>query len=256
MSLQVTSSRLQETALGGGGAIAPTAGIDRSSAVVPMMRPDPTTLVAEVPSASEPTLLVIPQNHSEGWQAHDEDGSELTPVRMNGWQQGWVLPAGGDRTVTATFAPDKAYRMFLGGGALLVLLVVVLTLWPATHSGSPLLAARRPRGWGWNITVLAALAWIAGPVGALAGGAALLLVTLVRSRRTEGAMVVLLAAVATVLVVAAAPWPESRAAVDDPLVQVMVLTAVAVAVLASGEFVTPVLRWPWRPRRMTGRSTA
>lgn len=45
----------------------------------------------------------------------------LDPVRINGWQQGWILPAGGAGTVQVRFAPTAFYQVWLGVGAVLLL---------------------------------------------------------------------------------------------------------------------------------------
>ena len=46
-------------------------------------------------AASEASrVLVVPESINPGWIAHAADGSRLTPVTVNGWQQGWVLPPG------------------------------------------------------------------------------------------------------------------------------------------------------------------
>ena len=42
--------------------------------------------------------------------AHRADGARLTPVAVNGWQQGWVVPPGTEGTVTLTFASNSLYR--------------------------------------------------------------------------------------------------------------------------------------------------
>ena len=42
-------------------------------------------------------VLVIPESVNPGWIAHSTDGATLTPIIVNGWQQGWVVPAGEQR---------------------------------------------------------------------------------------------------------------------------------------------------------------
>ena len=43
--------------------------------------------------AGEEALLSVPENFNDGWVA-EVDGDGSTPLRVDGWQQGWVLPAG------------------------------------------------------------------------------------------------------------------------------------------------------------------
>ena len=53
-------------------------------------------------------MLVVPESINPGWTARTADGAQLTPVTVNGWQQGWVVPAGTSGTVTLTFALQHA----------------------------------------------------------------------------------------------------------------------------------------------------
>ena len=69
-----------------------------------------------MPARTTDAVLRVPQNHNAGWVARDADGRVLSPIRLDGWQQGWVLPAGERTTVTAAFAPDRPYRIALLAG--------------------------------------------------------------------------------------------------------------------------------------------
>jgi arabinofuranan 3-O-arabinosyltransferase len=72
-------------------------------------------------------VLTVPENANDGWVA-TMDGEQLTRVRVDGWQQAWLVPAGDGGTVSLTFAPDDQYRtgLALGGGAALLLTLSVL----------------------------------------------------------------------------------------------------------------------------------
>ena len=48
----------------------------------------------DVPASDAARVLVVPESINPGWTAHTADGAALTPVTVNGWQQGWVVPAG------------------------------------------------------------------------------------------------------------------------------------------------------------------
>ncbi len=89
--------------------------------------------VVEVDARSEPTLLVVPENANPGWTAR-LDGAELEAVTVDGWQQGYVLPAGPAGTVSLDFGPAGAYRLALAGGAAAVLLLAVVCVLPARPS--------------------------------------------------------------------------------------------------------------------------
>ena len=61
-------------------------------------------------------LLVVPENVNAGWRA-TLGGGELTPVRVDGWMQGYVIPEGDGGQVTLDFAPNRLYQAGLALGA-------------------------------------------------------------------------------------------------------------------------------------------
>ena len=73
-------------------------------------------------------MLVVPESVNPGWVARTADGTRLTPVIVNGWQQGWVVPAGTGGTITLTFTSNGLYRAGLGWGLALLPLLVLLAL--------------------------------------------------------------------------------------------------------------------------------
>ncbi|MEV5964329.1 alpha-(1-_3)-arabinofuranosyltransferase family protein [Kribbella sp. NPDC051952] len=95
---------------------------------VDIWRPNPAELTAEVPEADEQSVLTVAQNYNAGWEAYDGSGHKLTPIRVAGWQQGWVLPAGPEQVVTASFMPDRLYRAGLLLGLLALLAVLGLAV--------------------------------------------------------------------------------------------------------------------------------
>nr|WP_113973617.1 alpha-(1->3)-arabinofuranosyltransferase family protein [Micromonospora sp. LHW51205] len=70
------------------------------------------------------SYLMVPENANAGWRA-TLDGQELIAARLDGWKQGWFVPAGPAGRVELVFTPGEHYRivLFVAGG-LLVLLVV------------------------------------------------------------------------------------------------------------------------------------
>lgn len=86
----------------------------------------------------EAGYLTLAQGANAGWQARTADGRRLDPVTVDGWRQGFRLPAGGAEQVTVDFAPNGDHRTALLVGGLLVAL---LLLWAA---GERLARARRP----------------------------------------------------------------------------------------------------------------
>jgi arabinofuranan 3-O-arabinosyltransferase len=99
----------------------------------PTPRWDAEHRTVEVGARSEPTLLVIPENTNPGWRA-TLDGEGLGPVAVDGWQQGYVLPAGAAGTVELDFLPGPYYRAALAVGAGAVLLLVLVAVLPARPS--------------------------------------------------------------------------------------------------------------------------
>ena len=121
-------------------------------------------------------VLWLPENANPGWVA-ELDGRRLTPIRVDGWQQAWLLPAGSHTsTVRLRYAPEHTYDLVLplglaaSGGVLLLgaaCLVLVLVRrdprrrripWPATEPPG------RPLGWA---GALVATGLLLGPVVAL-----------------------------------------------------------------------------------------
>ncbi len=64
------------------------------------------------------TIVAIAENFNAGWHA-EFAGESLTPLLLDGWRQGWVVPAGAEGTVTLEFVPTGWFRRGLwawGGG--------------------------------------------------------------------------------------------------------------------------------------------
>src|SRR5829696_6326295 len=86
-----------------------------------------TERTVEVPALPAPTYLVVHENANAGWRARAGD-RELTAVRVDGWQQAWLVPPGVGGEVRLTYWPDRPYRLGLLAGALLAAAVVGLAL--------------------------------------------------------------------------------------------------------------------------------
>ncbi|MFI9374421.1 alpha-(1-_3)-arabinofuranosyltransferase domain-containing protein [Streptomyces parvulus] len=72
--------------------------------------------------AGEASYLQLHENHNAGWKATLE-GRELRPLRIDGWQQAWLVPAGEGGTVQLVYEPSRLYDagLIAGGGLLVVL---------------------------------------------------------------------------------------------------------------------------------------
>ena len=137
------------------------------------------------PSATS-RVLVIPESINPGWVARTSAGQRLTPVAVNGWQQGWVVPAGNPGTITLTFASNGWYRAGLALGLALLPVLALLALWrtrrrEATDTPDPPAAPWAPGAWA-AVAALAAGAVMAGAAGAVVFGAVLALRYALRHR--------------------------------------------------------------------------
>ena len=85
-------------------------------------------------------VLVLRENTNAGWRARI-GGQTLRPIVVDGWQQGWIVPAGLSGAVTIDFGPDRLYRAGLIGGAVLAGLVGLAAILPI--GGKPILPIGR-----------------------------------------------------------------------------------------------------------------
>jgi arabinofuranan 3-O-arabinosyltransferase len=78
----------------------------------------------------EEAVLSVPENANDGWVA-TVDGRPLHRVRVDGWQQAWLVPAGRGGEVRLDFAPDGQYRQSLLFGGLAAVVLAGSLLIPA-----------------------------------------------------------------------------------------------------------------------------
>ena len=129
-------------------------------------------------------VIVVPESVNPGWVAHTPDGATLTPVIVNGWQQGWVVPAGAQGTITVKFESNATYRTGLIAGLALLPLLLLLAFIPARRPVSPQLPVRPwAPGRLTAIGLLAGAAAIAGAGGIAVFGTALIAAYLLRRRQ-------------------------------------------------------------------------
>jgi arabinofuranan 3-O-arabinosyltransferase len=150
--------------------------------------------------AGTQALLAVHENANASWSA-TLNGQRLTPLRLDGWQQGWIVPAGAGGTIVIANGPGHAYRESLVVGVLLLLILIALALLPARYR---LRRSVDPDGYPrllnpWRMPVVGRLArvpgWLAGGlVGTLAvflvaGPVALVVpVAVLVGRRVPGAL--------------------------------------------------------------------
>lgn len=212
-----------------------------------------------VTNSSTDQLIVNPESTSIGWIATAPDGSKLTPVVVNGWQQGWIVPAGTAGTVTIDFPSDRWYRLGIFGGLVLLIPLLFAALVPTRREPKPHIP---PRPWrsvaaGW-VGVLAAATVIGGGVGAaiavvcsILGLAALRIFGPARTARilvgTAG-----VAAMIGITLLSTGPWRAPGGYVGDSFaIQFSMLVALVVTGLAALPFAGSPM---WR--RFSHRVTA
>ncbi|MFB0852661.1 alpha-(1-_3)-arabinofuranosyltransferase family protein, partial [Mycobacterium avium subsp. paratuberculosis] len=81
-------------------------------------------------------ILVIPESINPGWVARTGSGARLTPIAVNGWQQGWLVPAGDPGVITLSFASNSLYRAGLAVGLALLPVLALLACWRTRKRGT------------------------------------------------------------------------------------------------------------------------
>ncbi len=181
--------------------------------------------------AGPATYLVLAQNYNSGWVAH-LGGKTLKPVRVDGWEQGYLIPAGRAGTITLSMQANVLFQLILVVGAALLIALLVLALVPSRRE-NPAALRTRPHPSFWLLLGLsvAALVIVAGPL------ALILLPLLAVARRLGPTPMAVAAFVAFMAAGVAAAWsPASpvRLGADafGSVAQITSVTALA-AVLAA-----------------------
>jgi arabinofuranan 3-O-arabinosyltransferase len=176
--------------------------------------------------------LGVGEAFNRGWRATLE-GTRLEPVRLDGWRQGWALPAGAGGVVRLEFLPGRVQSGGLVAGGVAVLVLLGLALLPGRPRPAP-----PPASAGRGPLRLLVLTGSAVLLGALAGwaGLALWAFTAALALRLPRALPLLAggAMAAAGVLVASAPWGRfSESAGQAAPAQVLALTAVAAVVLSQ-----------------------
>ncbi len=127
-----------------------------------------TSRTVAIQATGEPALLVVRENANAGWTA-TLNGHRLTPVMTDGWEQGYVVPAGSSGVVHLSFTPQRPVAIGLLVGALAVLGLLALAFVPARRLIVPAAAGRLTRPWDDGVWILGAVlaAGLAGLLGGL-----------------------------------------------------------------------------------------
>ncbi|TKJ24807.1 alpha-(1-_3)-arabinofuranosyltransferase [Blastococcus sp. CCUG 61487] len=205
-------------------------------AAAEIVRWDAEHRTVRVDATEGDTLLAIPENTNPGWRA-TLDGTPLGPVTVDGWQQGFVVPAGMAGDVELVFRPGPVYRTALAVGAGAIALLVVLAAVPVLRPVRertprlPRLAAAVSAAVAFAVVVGGALFGTA-LVGGLVGLAALGVLWVLRHLAGRWASVVLGAVAAGALLTAAVvSRGEPGGTSTGQLLAVVALAAVVAGVL-------------------------
>jgi arabinofuranan 3-O-arabinosyltransferase len=80
------------------------------------------------------SYLEVHENYNPGWGA-ELNGRALTPVRLDGWQQAFIVPAGAGGTIALTFRPAGTYHLALVASLLAALLLLAIAAWSRRRAG-------------------------------------------------------------------------------------------------------------------------
>ncbi|WP_282699685.1 alpha-(1-_3)-arabinofuranosyltransferase family protein [Streptomyces sp. CC219B] len=180
------------------------------------------------------SYLTMYENYNDGWKA-TLDGKELSTVRLDGWQQGWRIPAGEGGTVELSYEPAVVYDAGLIGSAVALAVLVGLVLWrrraPNPDEPQPLPPA--PGLWLGTVALTLVAAVIAGWFALLVPALALL------SRRRHELLVpiafVALAAAGVVAAFGAGEPASEETGAFGPAAQLLTLIGLFAALVSVGE---------------------
>ncbi|MGB3707057.1 alpha-(1-_3)-arabinofuranosyltransferase domain-containing protein [Gordonia sp. (in: high G+C Gram-positive bacteria)] len=191
---------------------------------------DATDRAVRIDPATTERVLFVPESTNPGWHARVGD-RELTPIVVDGWQQGWLVPAGVAGTVALTFDFDTPYRWAMGVGLALMALLFVVAFWPRRGVAGPaeLVAARPGSPYLPALAFLAAASLLTGWPGLLIAGIAGVVAWRIPPRARPPLVFASLLTAAVVL--ATGPWHSGAPyAGYSGWAQAFALVAVAVAV--------------------------
>lgn len=90
---------------------------------------------------TDETVLTVPENINDGWVARLGD-KKLSAITVDGWKQGFVVPAGSNREVELSYAPATTYRAALIVGGLAALGVLAAAVAALLRGGYHLRPSR------------------------------------------------------------------------------------------------------------------
>jgi arabinofuranan 3-O-arabinosyltransferase len=184
------------------------------------------------------SYLTTYENYNDGWKATLK-GRELTPVRLDGWQQGWRIPGGSGGAVKLSYEPSVTYEAGLIGAGVGLAALVGLALWRRREPNPDAPQPTPPAPGLWLGTVALTLVGIV-----IAGFLALLVPLLALLARTRHALLVPIACLALAGAgVAAAAGAGEPVAADQgafgPVAQLLALLGLFAALVSVGPGAEP-----------------
>jgi arabinofuranan 3-O-arabinosyltransferase len=130
-------------------------------------------------TATQAALFIVRENANAGWRA-TLGGTTLAPITVDGWEQGWLVPAGANGVIHLQFRPQRSVDIGLvaGGLAVGVLICGALISGRGRRSTSGALSDATAPG----VVIVAAAVLALGAIGGWAG-AIVGIVALVVSRQ-------------------------------------------------------------------------
>ncbi|MFF0741765.1 alpha-(1-_3)-arabinofuranosyltransferase family protein [Streptomyces sp. NPDC004111] len=184
--------------------------------------------------AGQASYLQMYENENSGWRA-TLNGKDLAPVRLDGWQQGWLVPEGAGGTVRLEFEPARWYLGGLIGGGVALLALIGLVVWtrrdPVPDAPAPTAPAPGPVLGLAALTVVMVL--VAGPLALLVP--ALAAVAHFRPTLLPPIALVAMAGAGITAAWGAGMPVSSETGAFGPLAQALALTAVVAAVVTLGD---------------------
>ncbi|MGW7051600.1 alpha-(1-_3)-arabinofuranosyltransferase domain-containing protein [Streptomyces sp. NPDC054887] len=182
----------------------------------------------------EASYLQTYENANAGWQA-TLDGRKLPSLRLDGWQQGWLIPEGEGGEVRMEYKPARVYEAGLITGALALAALTVLTLYRRRPNTTTPPTAPTPPAPGPLLTLAALTLTLALTAGPLAAVLVPLLALVAHFRHTLLPAIALLAmtAAGTVAALQAGEPASDSAGAFGPVAQLLALTALTAAVVTT-----------------------
>ena len=187
-------------------------------------------------SAGDAAVLVVNEVFNDGWSAEYE-GRPLDAIEIDGWRQGFLVPAGNSNEVSLVFEPDRPFKIGTIVGLITLAGVLAVALLPARRPGPSPCSS-------WSLTsVVGRVSAVALTVLALGIGAVAIIpcALLARYAATRLAWIaaggVIVAAVSTALAVRLLGWYQADwGPLSEPI---NAMAGISLCAVAAAAFVVP-----------------